>query len=284
MKQCPKCKKEVAEHAKICPYCGYNLEPGYRPMQRKNKPLTGILYVVMAFIFMFSPMILGYIFNTSSLTSSLVTEETGKRITLGSLGDVENIDEYIKYHFEDLELFNKRVADVKPMVTNIKNFEKELTDVTKHKIDKKYNIYITDLNNIYYDITYTIVTAEQEYLKVNLHYDLAKVTNEVDIQLYRQGKTNFEEVKYQEETYQIVENIVSLVTEKENNSLVQKVGSEFNDLETTFEQRKETLGHYGVGLNKVDKNDTYSMYVTGYVDDYTVKAEYQTILKLNKFI
>ena len=36
MKQCPNCKKNIPDSAKVCPYCGNRLEKGYKPMKRTN--------------------------------------------------------------------------------------------------------------------------------------------------------------------------------------------------------------------------------------------------------
>ena len=36
MKQCPYCKKNIPDSAKVCPHCGKPLEKGYKPMKRTN--------------------------------------------------------------------------------------------------------------------------------------------------------------------------------------------------------------------------------------------------------
>ena len=36
MKQCPHCKKNIPDSAKVCPHCGTRLEKGYQPMKRTN--------------------------------------------------------------------------------------------------------------------------------------------------------------------------------------------------------------------------------------------------------
>ncbi|MFV0393996.1 MAG: zinc ribbon domain-containing protein [Coprobacillaceae bacterium] len=286
MKQCPKCKKEVADHAKICPYCGHHLEAGYRPMkkQRGNSKI-GIIYIVMAFIFMFSPMIMGYLFSSSGLsnTTSTVTDD-GETITLDELKEVKGVEEYVDYHFESLDIFSKRVKDVEPMVTNIKDFEKELSGLVESKMDKQYDIYITDANNIYYDLKYTLKLNDTDYIEVSLYYDMAKVTNEANVKYYQQENKEFSEMLYQEDTYQTFEDVVKVVTNVDKHSLIEKVGTNFNSLENKFEERKKTLGHYGVGDNQRDKDNSYSIYVSGTVDNYTVKAEYQTKVDIKKFI
>lgn len=286
MKVCPRCKKEVAEHAKICPYCGYHLETGYQPMKkRKRNSFVGFMYIIMAFIFMFSPMLIGYFFSSdNSFAGPSINEDSKELIILGPLGDVKNQEEYIDIQFDDLDKFGRRVKDVKPMVTNIKNFEKQLGGLTEQKIDKDYEIVITDLNNIYYNLTYTIPLEKHHSVELRMVYDMAKETNEVRIRSYREKNTSFEEIQYNVDDYELMNDIVALITGDEKDTLLDTSGKEFNTLEKSFEERKKTLGHYGLGINKIKEENICSIYVSGYVDDYTVKCEYQTKLKINKFI
>ena len=284
MKPCPRCKKEVASHAKICPYCGYHLEPGYQPMKRRNAPKVGIMYIFMAFIFMFSPAIIGYFLNQYNVIPTSNLRDTNDTIVLGPLGDVGNISEYSKYYFNDLDKFNDTVENVESMVAKIKNFEAELGLLTNSTIENEYNMYITNVNNIYYDITYTVHIKDTHSIELNLYYDMAKVTNEVKVRSYKQNNTTFEEVRYDEEEYHLMKQIVTLLNGDEEVNLLSTVGQQFNELEPVFEKRKERLGNYGVGLHENNEWATSSMYVFGPLDNYVVKLVYQTTLDVEKFI
>lgn len=283
MKQCPRCKKEVADHAKICPYCGYRLETGYQPMERRNAPKVGIMYIFMAFIFMFSPAIIGYFFNQSNLIPS-INRDSNESIMLGPIGDVGAASEFSNYYFNDLDTFNDKVQNVEPMVTKIKNFEAELRAASDSIMESKYNIYITNLNNVYFDVTYIVNINENHYIEIDLFYDVAEVTNKVKIRSYKQNNTTFEEVRYDEEEYQLMKQIITLLNGDEEVVLLRQVGQQFNDLEPVFEKQKERLGNYGVGLHENNGVDTSSRYVFGPADNYIVKFEYQTRLDLKKFM
>lgn len=284
MKQCPRCKKEVADHAKICPYCGYRLETGYQPMERRNAPKVGIMYIFMAFIFMFSPAIIGYFFNQSDLFPASINHDSNESIMLGPIGDVGNVSEFSNYYFNDLDSFNDNVQNVEPMVTKIKNFEAELSGASDSIIESTYNIYITNLNNVYFDLTYIVNINDDHYIEIDLYYDMAEIANKVKIRSYKQNNTTFEEVRYVEEEYQLMKQIITLLNGDEEVDLLRQVGQQFNDLEPVFEKQKERLGNYGVGLHENNDVDTSSMYVFGPADNYMVKFEYQTRLDFKKFM
>ena len=161
MKQCPHCKKNIPDSAKVCPHCGTRLEKGYQPMKRTNT-FPNYLYGILALVLIFSPLISSMLFGNflGDGTASNTVTTPDKAITLGPLGEVNINKEVTEYQFGSLKDFDKLVTNSDSYVKKIKQLENDLTAITdkygKTTIDKDYDFYVTDQNNVYTSLNYDL--------------------------------------------------------------------------------------------------------------------------------
>ena len=162
MKQCPYCKKNIPNSAKVCPHCGNRLEKGYQPMKRTNA-FPNTMYIILALFLIFSPMISTFLFGSfleETATSENTISTPENTITLGPLGEVDIKKEQIKYYFGTLSDFEKLVTNSDTYVKKIEKLESDLKNITDKygeiKIDKDYNFYVTDQNNVYSELEYQL--------------------------------------------------------------------------------------------------------------------------------
>lgn len=287
MKQCPYCKKNIPDSAKVCPHCGKRLEKGYKPMKRTNT-FPNSLYIILAIFLIFSPMISTLLFG-SLLGETVATENTvstpNSSITLGPLGKADIKKEQVEYYFGSLSDFKKLVSNSDEYVKKIKQVEKDLTEITdkyeKVKIKKDHNFYVTDQNNVYSELTYHL-SAKNYEIKVEYNYDLSGKTNTVVISQNITGLNNFNELKVNEDSYPLLKEIVTLVNDDQEYQSFNKAAKKFNALEKEFNQRNDSLGNYGLGVNASGTDEKTSMRVLGASEGYRFKITYQVKANLDK--
>lgn len=287
MKQCPYCKKNIPDSAKVCPHCGKRLEKGYKPMKRTNT-FPNSLYIILAIFLIFSPMISTLLFG-NLLGENVATENTvstpNSSITLGPLGKADIKKEQVEYYFGSLSDFKKLVSNSDEYVKKIKQVEKDLTEITdkyeKVKIKKDHNFYVTDQNNVYSELTYHL-SAKNYEIKVEYNYDLSGKTNTVVISQNITGLNNFNELKVNEDSYPLLKEIVTLVNDDQEYQSFNKAAKKFNALEKEFNQRNGSLGNYGLGVNASGTDEKTSMRVLGASEGYRFKITYQVKANLDK--
>lgn len=287
MKQCPYCKKNIPDSAKVCPHCGKRLEKGYKPMKRTNT-FPNSLYIILAIFLIFSPMISTLLFG-NLLGENVATENTvstpNSSITLGPLGKADIKKEQVEYYFGSLSDFKKLVSNSDEYVKKIKQVEKDLTEITdkyeKVKIKKDHNFYVTDQNNVYSELTYHL-SAKNYEIKVEYNYDLSGKTNTVVISQNITGLNNFNELKVNEDSYPLLKEIVTLVNDDQEYQSFNKAAKKFNALEKEFNQRNDSLGNYGLGVNASGTDEKTSMRVLGASEGYRFKITYQVKANLDK--
>lgn len=75
MKKCPRCGFEVKDDEKYCPHCGLDLQGRYRPIKKKNKAMTYLIYVIIIFSFILVPLIYSRILNNVLDIPEIMDEE-----------------------------------------------------------------------------------------------------------------------------------------------------------------------------------------------------------------
>ena len=280
MKKCPHCHKSIGTKAKICPFCGQAIEKDrhYNKTKKRVKKPSSWIYIIIAFVFMFSPLVIGFLIDTNDfITVPSRTKEN--KIKLGPLGDVKKDREYESFHFSDLQAFEKAVAGQERAVEAIRNFEKELLQVSgMNTMEKQYDFTITNINNIHYRLRYSLNVNKQEGIQVNLAYDRGIVKNEIEvISTVKENKT-FDEMRFDKNRQEQWMKIINYVTDSKQENTVLACGDKFNAKGPIFEQRKKALGHYGMSTDKISKTGYSHMMITGYTNHYTVQYKYQTTL------
>lgn len=289
MKQCPYCKKDIPNSAKVCPHCGNRLEKGYQPMKRTNA-FPNTMYIILALFLIFSPMISTFLFGSfleETATSENTISTPENTITLGPLGEVDIKKEQIKYYFGTLSDFEKLVTNSDIYVKKIEKLESDLKNITDKygeiKIDKDYNFYVTDQNNVYSELEYQL-TADTYEITIDFNYDLSGETNNVIISQNTTDLKDFEALKIKEDSYPLFKEIITLVNGDQEYNSFNSAGDKFNALEKDFNERGNSLGNYGIGVNASSNDSKTSMRVIAASEGYRFKITYKAKANLDNLI
>lgn len=287
MKQCPYCKKNIPDTAKVCPHCGKSLQKGYKPMKRTNN-YSNSMYILLALFLIFSPMLSTLLFG--NLLGEEISDSTistpKKAITLKELDDVEYTGEQLKYYFGSLDDFDKLVTNSDKYVEKIENFETNLKNISAKygdvKIKKDYNFYVSNYSNVYSELDYQL-SADNYDISITLNYDLSGKVNSANIIQNTEGLTSFEELKIKDDSYSLFKEIVSLINGNQEYQSFNETALKFNDLENDFTKRSESLGNYGLGVSDSDDESKTSMRVLDSSDGYRFKITCDTKVNLEQF-
>ncbi|WP_455683580.1 zinc ribbon domain-containing protein [Thomasclavelia sp.] len=289
MKQCPYCKKNVPDSAKVCPHCGNRLEKGYKPMKRTNA-FPNSLYIILAIFLIFSPMISTMLFGSllgESLSTENVVNTPKDAITLGPLGKADIKNEQTEYYFGSLSDFKKLVTNSDKYVDKIEKFESDLKELVdkyeKTKLKKEYGFYVTDQNNVYSELSYQLNTDNNE-ITIDLSYDLSGKTNGVNISQSTTGLKDFESLKIKEDSYPLFKEIITLINDDKDFKSFNEAGKKFNDLENSFKERSDSLGNYGIGVSASADDSKTSMRVLSASEGYRFKIIYRAKANLDKLV
>ncbi len=289
MKQCPNCKKNIPDSAKVCPYCGNRLEKGYKPMKRTNT-FSNSFYIILALFLIFSPMISTMLFGSllgEAVSTENVINTPKNAITLGFLKKADIKSEHTECYFGSLSDFKKLVTNSDKYVDKIEKFENDLQDIINkyEKIDlkKEYSFYVTDQNNVYTELSYELNTDNNEII-IDLSYDLSGKTNGVNISQSITGLKDFESLKVKEDSYPLIKEIITLINDDKDFKSFNEAGKKFNDLENSFSERSNNLGNYGIGVNASADDSKTSMRVLSANEGYRFKIVYRTKVNLDKLV
>lgn len=281
MKKCPRCQKDIPQDAKICPYCG-TPQAGYRPMKRTNRK-PHFTMSLLIFLLVFSPIIFSYFLAFDSLKDQ-TKQEPDQSITLQPYQKTSQ--DIVAYHFDSLESFHKKVTNSQQYVQKINKVEEELQQVfgQERYISKKYAIDVTEANNVYFQLTYEIQINENETMLIDTSYDLSG-ENQCQIILTKDGLKSFDEMKITDDNNnQLLKDITYIFDQQDQYVVLGKTEQLFNDLQPQFEEQKEVLSHYGLGVSYDENGIKCAMRILSSKNSYRVKTTYETQLKINHFI
>lgn len=279
MKRCPKCNREVSEHAKQCPYCGEKLIKQYQPISHSNKRpsrKSGVGYVIVMIAMIITPVILSFFLTSTSGNAYTPSEE----VTLGKVEIVSKDKEKVIYIFDSLDEFQDKVKEAKKYTKMISHFEDKVKDVVskyhKSSFDPTYQIYVTKSNNIFFYLTYDMTIENKETITIDLEYDVTGRTNEANISYSINDLKDFEELKIKENSYPMFKDILAIINGKKEQSLFIKTGESFNELESEFKNREGRIGNYGLGTSGESKNESCSIRALAKGDKYRLKVRVDT--------
>lgn len=258
-------------------------------MKRTNA-FPNTMYIILALFLIFSPMISTFLFGSfleEIATSENTISTPENTITLGPLGEVDIKKEQIKYYFGTLSDFEKLVTNSDTYVKKIEKLESDLKNITDKygeiKIDKDYNFYVTDQNNVYSELEYQL-TADTYEITIDFNYDLSGETNNVIISQNTTDLKDFEALKIKEDSYPLFKEIITLVNGDQEYNSFNSAGDKFNALEKDFNERGNSLGNYGIGVNASSNDSKTSMRVIAASEGYRFKIMYKAKANLDNLI
>lgn len=235
MKKCPRCGYNLKKDEKYCPHCGLDLRGKYIPINRKNRISNYLVYIIIIFSMIIVPLIYSQMFST---ITSQVTQNTTQ---LTDLPAMTNRDAYsILATYDTLADFQKQFGNVDNIVQAIENYSDSLSQ-TGYVFDKEYRIVVYDNYNVSFSLKYTTQINDQITLEIDRNYDRAHTSNTEKIIVQKNGAYTFDELFLTEDEMTTVESFTGEQT------VLNRLIDQFKERESEFEQKKETLGHYGIG-------------------------------------
>lgn len=237
MKKCPRCGFEVKNDEKYCPHCGLDLQGRYRPIKKKNKAMTYLIYVIIIFSFILVPLIYSRILNNILDIPEITNEE---KVALKDYDQDVSPTIFIA-SFDTLANFNDQFTNVDHIVSSIENYETSLTQKGDYVYDKSYSIKVLDNYNIYFKLTYTTKINDQISVKIVREYDRAHTYNTEKVIVKKAGAKEFQDLLLNEDELKIVTQFTGEQT------TTSKLMDDFSKRENEFNAKKKKLGHYGIG-------------------------------------
>lgn len=280
MKKCPKCNRNIPSDANICPYCG-TPQPGYQPMKRtpqNKKPL--LFYYLLSLVLILAPTFLTYFFTFDSVDNNgtLSSKET---ITLSAY--TKSQKEEVRYQYQSLSDFSKKVTNSDSYVKKIKTIENHLQQlIPNQQFEKNYLFQITQNNNVYAFISYDIVCQDNISYSIEYSYNLS---GESQCRIVSSTK-NLKDIDVVNEQLMMKKDefnqIVQVFNGKDNEKLLQQTNEDFVAMKESL--KDSPISHYGKGVSNNQSSHSYAIRVFGSNDSYRLKTTFETSLKKKNFM
>lgn len=279
MKKCPKCNRNIPSDANICPYCG-TPQPGYQPMKRtQNNKKSMLFYYLLSIVLILAPMFLTYLFAFDSIDEGGASSK--ETITLSAY--TQSQKEQVRYQYQSLSDFSKKVTNSDPYVSKIKAVEKQLDQLIPHQeFEKEYLFQITQNNNVYAFVDYDIVDQSGITYRIEYSYDLSghsqcRIVSSCK-NLQNLDAVNHELSKQQEDFNALIQ----IFNGKDNTTLLNETNQEFVSMKDSLSH--SNISHYGKGISHSRSNSSYSIRVFRSQDQYRLKTTFETSLKNKNFM
>ncbi len=235
MKKCPRCGKELNDD-KFCPHCGLDLQQ-YKSRGPKNKSMTYLLYVIIFFSFITIPLLYSRFLENTVSQSPTISEEDKIELSEIRKGNPTRI----VAQYTTLADYKGQFSNVSSYIQSIEDYELKISEDTGYIFDKTYEISVLDNYNVYYYMTYSTQISDNLTLKVEKNFDRAHLYNNEKITVQKNNGEDFEDLIFNEDELKAIRYFVS--DQKE----IQKLMKDFSKRKNEFNEKKETIGHYGLG-------------------------------------
>ena len=95
---------------------------------------------------------------------------------------------------------------------------------------------------------------------------------------------DFEALKIKEDSYPLFKEIITLANGDQEYNSFNSAGDKFNALEKDFNERGNSLGNYGIGVNASSNDSKTSMRVIAASEGYRFKITYKAKANLDNLI
>lgn len=236
MMKCPRCGHDVDKHEKYCPHCGLDLRGKNMPVSPKKRMKNYLIYLVIFFSMFSIPLFYSRILEN---IGNDIVEIKNDAMELPPVTQKEATS--VIAYYDTLADFNKQFTNVSRSVSAIESFGETLSQKTGYTFDKNYMIIVYDNYNVSYSLKYSTKINEQLTLRIERFYDSAHTVQHEEVIIRKTGVTEFNDLFLNEEELSPFMNYVG------DQKIVHQLMNDFKDRQDEFEQKKETLGHYGMG-------------------------------------
>lgn len=268
MRKCPRCQHDIKDEDQYCPYCGLDLEKHYGPLKsKKNKWMIYLFPAFIFFVFMIVPLLFSTVFD--SLLSMGDMGQMFNPTVAGELPEKSNRQpQRIINQFDTLADFQKEYSNVSSIIDEIKDYEENIEGKANQVFNKEYTIQVLDNYDLAFQLRYDVQISENYELKIVKDYDREKNYNREKITLVKKNNHTFEELLFNDDELEYINRFIN------DEKKVNKIISDFSLREKEFEEKKETIGHYGMG----EYQGNLSFVVERYGEAYESKFIYQSDL------
>ena len=263
MRKCPRCGHDVREDDKFCPHCGLDLRGDYRPIKPKHKQSMLMFYILVFFFFAAIPLLYTFVFDKLMPATGLPSE------TMALPAISEKQPTRIIGQYDTLSGFQSEFNNVDDIIERINAYEEKISQNGKYTFDKAYVIQVLDNYNIYYKLTYTTKINDSLSVVVEREFDRAHQYNDENIKFKKTGIKDFDHLFFNQEEMEIVYSLTGQQTTS------QELMERFKSREKEFNEKKKSLGHYGIG--EYDGQSSFVVYRYG--DDYQSELTYASAQK-----
>ena len=219
-----------------------------------------------------------FAFDTVDSNGNLSSKET---ITLSAY--TKSQKEEVRYQYQSLSDFSKKVTNSEPYVKKIKAIENQLEKVLPHEqFDKSYLFQITQNNNIYALISYEIISKDSISYSIEYSYNLS---GESECRIVSSTK-NLKDIDVVNEQLMMKKDefnqIAQVFNGKDNEKLLKQTNDDFIAMKENLKDSQ--ISHYGKGVSNSQSSHSYAIRVFSSNDSYRLKTTFETSLKKKNFM
>ncbi len=263
MRKCPRCGHEISDKEKYCSHCGLDLRGKYIPIKQGNRRSSFLIYIVIIFSMMTIPMM--YMNLLNNMTQSFAPTMSQESTDLPPVIDQNATS--ILATFDTLSAFQRQYTNVDRTVQAIESYEHSLESQMGYQFHKTYFIAVLNNYNVSYSLKYDVKINDQLSVRIEKLYDRAHKTNQEKIIVKKDSLTTFQDLFFTDEDIALLKNVI------EDQDKLIKVMDGFKSREEELEQKKDKLGHFGIGNYEDDSSFVVHREKDTYYSEYTYSFE-----------
>ena len=234
--KCPNCHKEIEDQANFCPYCGTKISQNQPPKSNKlNKKNNILLFAIVSICI----CLLGYNLVSSYFLGSSLSSYTTTTSSSNTIGEIEGSATSVASIYYSVDEFTSAYTNASDYTKVLDSYTGDLKEVLGNPTSTSYIVKVMDNNNVVFEVNNTYTSND---LTINI-YRQFDVNSELDEKKYifkTELYDSFESLKLTEDQLTLMSHYVSYTD-------LNNLETRLNDREDEFEEKKDNIGHYGLG-------------------------------------